>query len=160
MSWSPIHRLSRACPSRLELRERFITRHAISLPQANFPHNRYQRAASVSLPIEGKCFAAVRTPDTDAATTSRSQLAKNKCLPGDVSKIRERVLCLCRWVHRLRSWRSGFWSGRSCRKRDGHGPCHREIAIVLQDSASSDALFNIEAGVAFTAVAICDFPCC
>ena len=65
-----------------------------------FPAQSIATACRCQSPVKGTRFAAVRTPDTDAANTSRSQLAKNNCLPGNVSKIRG-VLWACRWVHRL-----------------------------------------------------------
>lgn len=64
--------LSRACPSRLEARERLITRRAISLPQAHFraiDTDYFQASAS----REEQMFR--NGEDTDAANTPRSQLA-------------------------------------------------------------------------------------
>jgi hypothetical protein len=64
--------LSRACPSRLEVRERFITRRAISLPQAHFRAIDYNDL-QVSVRREEQMFRSGQ--NTDAANTPRSQLA-------------------------------------------------------------------------------------
>ena len=61
--------LSRACPSRLEVRERLITRCAISLPQAHF-HAIDTDDLQVSVSREEQMFRS--SQNTDAANTPRS----------------------------------------------------------------------------------------
>jgi hypothetical protein len=108
--------------------------------------------------MKGKCFAAVKTPGTDAANTSRSWLTKNNCLPDRVSKIREDVLCLCRWVHRMDHGLVNSGAGKAA--GNGNGPCDREIVIVRRDSFLIDATSNVEAEKTFTVITKYNTPCC
>ena len=64
--------LSRACPSRLEARERLITRRAISLPQAHF-----RTIDTDDLQVSASCEEQMfrNGQNNDAANTPRRQLA-------------------------------------------------------------------------------------
>lgn len=155
----PCHGLSRACPFRLHAGSDESPAVQFHFPRSISAIDSNDYAAVTTFQTASTISTPVRTLNTDAANTPRSQLAKNKRLADRVSKLRESSCSRGGWVHRLNRGvvESGAGAGaanETCRGR-AIGKS-RLSSVSLCDSVSVKTLTAV---ITRRTVPCCSTPC-